>query len=109
MDDTGRAHDYFQEALSVGRKAQLTPVLLEALIDEAEIRSARGDLQFALIVVRSVSQHPSSSHATRSLAERLCSELEAKMPAVSLEPVQIHVLVDELLQTVSLKPDPYSL
>jgi predicted ATPase len=103
MDAPDRAHDFFQEALSVGRKAQLTPVLLEALIGEAEVHRARGDLRFALTVIRSVSQHPSSSHATRARAERLCSELEAKMPAVSLEPVQVHVLVDELLQSSLLR------
>ncbi|HEX2990066.1 MAG TPA: tetratricopeptide repeat protein [Anaerolineales bacterium] len=110
VEEPVRAHDYFQEALSVGRKAQLTPVLLEALIGEAEIRSARGDSRFALTVVRSVSQHPSSSHATRSRAERLCSELEAKLPAEdlpgSIQPAQIDILVDELLQATSLKEDP---
>ena len=80
MNDIPAAREQFKQALSVASRAQITPTLLEALMGEAEICLASGEVASALALARMVHQHPSSSHATRSHAGRLVSELGMRMP-----------------------------
>jgi tetratricopeptide (TPR) repeat protein len=79
MNELPAAREQFKQALSVASRAQITPALLEALMGEAEIRLALGEVDSALALARMVQQHPSSSHATRSHADRLVSESGGRM------------------------------
>jgi tetratricopeptide (TPR) repeat protein len=69
----------FREALSVAKNAGLIPVMLDSMIGEAEIRSANGEVIPAFEAAWLVSQHPSSSHATRTRARAMCAEIEMQL------------------------------
>ena len=73
------AQNCFREALSVAKDAGLVPVMLDAMIGEAEIRAASGDIKPAFEAAWMVSQHPSSSHATRTRAGVMCAKLEPQL------------------------------
>jgi tetratricopeptide (TPR) repeat protein len=85
MGDLEGAHKHFLEATEVASRAEITPVVLEALVGEAEVRIARGDTRSGFGIVSSVSQHASGSYATRSRADRLRAELEPHLAAKELE------------------------
>jgi tetratricopeptide (TPR) repeat protein len=102
MKDLPGAREQYRLALSTASRAQITPALLEALMGEAEIRLALGELDSALAVARIVQQHPSSSHATRSRAGRLVSESSMSMSretGISPDPESrdLAALVEEIL------------
>jgi len=88
MGDRERAHHHFMAALSVASRAEITPILLEALLGEAKVRVEKGDLASAFAIVRSVSQHPSGSYVTHTGAEKLCSDLQQSMTAAEIQSAQ---------------------
>ena len=60
--------------------AGLVPVMLDAMIGEAEVCSAKGEIGPAFEMVWMVSQHLSSSHAARTRAGAMCANMEMQLP-----------------------------
>lgn len=82
------AHRNFLDAISVARRAEIIPILLEALVGEAKVRVEDGDPVSALAIAWRVSQHPSGSYVTHSRAEKLCSELQQRLTAEEIQRAQ---------------------
>jgi tetratricopeptide (TPR) repeat protein len=78
--DKANARSYFLDALSMAREMQTLPVLLDALVGEAEIQALEGAFESALEIVMAVSHNVSSSLATKTHAEQLRAELIKRMP-----------------------------
>jgi predicted ATPase/transcriptional regulator with XRE-family HTH domain len=72
--DKVTSRKYFLDALSIAREMQTLPVLLDALVGEAEIQALDGAIESAIEILMAVSQNPSSSLATKTRAEQLRSE-----------------------------------
>jgi tetratricopeptide (TPR) repeat protein len=89
--DKGAAHTCFLEALRVATAAQITPVMLDSLIGEAEIRIQESSLVLALRILISVSQNPSSPHVTRHRATKLRSDVESQLPEARLKEISLQV------------------
>jgi predicted ATPase/DNA-binding XRE family transcriptional regulator/Tfp pilus assembly protein PilF len=82
------AHRHFLDAIAVARRAEITPILLEALVGEAKVRVEDGDLVAALAIAWRVSQHPSGSYVTHSRAEKLCAELRQSLTTEEIQRAQ---------------------
>jgi tetratricopeptide (TPR) repeat protein len=80
MDRPLEAQNSFSGALSVAKNAGLLPVILDALMGDAEIRSANGELMRAYETAWIVSQHSASSHVTRTRADIMCANIEKQLP-----------------------------
>lgn len=99
MGDLEAAHQHFQDALSVARRAEITPILLEALVGEAKVRVEDGDPVSALAIAWHVSQHPSGSYVTHSRAEKLCSDLKQSLAADEIQRAhEKYKTIDEVTQ-----------
>jgi predicted ATPase/transcriptional regulator with XRE-family HTH domain len=88
MGDLKNAHQNFMDALSVARRAEITPIQLEALVGEAKVRMEAGDLISAFAISWNVCQQSSGSYATHLRAEKLCEELQKKLPDDDLQSAQ---------------------
>jgi tetratricopeptide (TPR) repeat protein len=73
------AQKCFLEAMSIAKDTGLVPVMLEALIGAAQIRTANGEINPAFEATWVVSQHPSSSHVTRTRAREMCANMEMQL------------------------------
>jgi hypothetical protein len=98
------ARKYFVDAISISREMQTLPVLLDALVGEAEIQALNGALESALEIVLAVSQNASSSLATKTRAEELRADLISMMPAQRAKAIKakinhktIESFVDDIL------------
>lgn len=80
MDRPLEAQNCFREAIVVAKNAGLVPVILDAMIGEAEIRLATGEFMPAYEAAWIVSQHSASSHATRTRADIMCANIEKQLP-----------------------------
>jgi tetratricopeptide (TPR) repeat protein len=101
--DKVAARNYFLDALSIAKEMQTLPVLLDALVGEAEIQALDGAVESALEIVMAVSQNPSSALATKTRAEELRSDLLARMlpQRVKTNKAKMdHKTVDTLLQDI---------
>ena len=104
--DKVKARSYFLDALSIAREMQLLPVLLDALLGEAEIQVLDGQIESALEILMAVSQNASSSLATKTRAEQLRSGLISQLPAQRTKAIKAKItqkpfdsLVVEILST----------
>jgi tetratricopeptide (TPR) repeat protein len=79
IGNTQMARKHYLDALRVAVNAQITPVLLDSLIGEAEIQMLEGKVESALEILLAVSQSSSLPRATLDRAERLRSECESKL------------------------------
>jgi predicted ATPase/transcriptional regulator with XRE-family HTH domain len=111
--DRVAARKYFLDALSIAREMQTLPVLLDALVGEAEIQALDGDMESAIEILIAVSRNPSSSLATKTHGEELHSNLIKKLPAERVQAIQtkvgnttIDTLVQEILSTAKLHHSP---
>jgi tetratricopeptide (TPR) repeat protein len=94
------ARKYFVDALSIAREMQILPVLLDALVGEAEIHARQGAVESALEILTAVSQNPSSSLATKTRAEQLRSDLLSQMPTQRVKTLKAkinHKTIDSLV------------
>jgi predicted ATPase/predicted negative regulator of RcsB-dependent stress response len=106
VGDKAEARRHFLNALSVASEMQITPVLLEALIGEAEVQISDGAVDSALEILIAVSQNPSSSFVTKTHAEKLRSELASRLPTLRVKAIKaqavdkaIESFVSEILST----------
>lgn len=91
---------YFVDALSIAREMQTLPVLLDALVGEAEIQTRQGAVESALEILTAVSQNPSSSLATKTRAEQLRLDLLSQMPTQRVKTLKAkvnHKTIDSLI------------
>ena len=102
--DPDAARKYFVDAISIAREMQVLPVLLDALVGEAEIQARQGGVESALEILMAVSQNPSCSLATKTRAEKLRSDLLIQMPTPRVKTLKakishkpIDVLVEDIL------------
>jgi predicted ATPase/transcriptional regulator with XRE-family HTH domain len=89
--DQDVARKYFVDAISIAREMQTLPVLLDALVGEAEIQALRGEVESALEIVTAVNQNHSSSLATKTRAEQLRSNILSQMPAHRVETLKAKI------------------
>jgi hypothetical protein len=101
MGDLEAAHQHFQDALSVARRAEITPILMEALVGEARVQVEEGYLESAFAIAWSVSQHPSGSYVTHVRAEKLYLNLQQVLTRDEVESAkQKYKTIDEVTQVV---------
>jgi predicted ATPase len=87
-EDRAGARRCFLDALGVAKEAQIAPVMLDALLGVAALRTREGDLASALEIVLHVLQNPACSQDTRDRAEQLRVELVAQLPAEHSDAIQ---------------------
>jgi predicted ATPase/DNA-binding XRE family transcriptional regulator len=78
----------FLEALAVAKEAQITPVMLDALLGVAALRMEERDKGSALELVLQVLQNPACSQDTRERAKQLRVELMAQLPGEQIDAIQ---------------------
>jgi tetratricopeptide (TPR) repeat protein len=87
-EEREEARRCFLEALEVAKEAQIAPVMLDALLGIAALRSSQGDNETALELVLHVLQNTACSQDTRDRAEQLRTELAAQLPGEQISPIQ---------------------
>ena len=85
------ARKYFVEAISIASEMQTLPVLMDALMGEAEIQAQQGEVESAFEIVTAVSQNHSSSLATKTRAEQLRSVLSSRMPVQRVKAIKAKI------------------
>lgn len=78
----------WHESLRIATEIHGVPVALYALIGLASLLAKRGDLEHALEMALIISNHPASSHDTKSHAAHLRAELEAHLASQQVESAQ---------------------
>jgi tetratricopeptide (TPR) repeat protein len=101
--DNVAARNYFLDALSIAREMQTLPVLLDALVGEAEIQALNGAVESALEIVLAVSHNSSSALATKTCAEELRSDLISRMPTQRVKTIKAKIdrrSIDTLIENI---------
>ena len=91
-----QAHGCFVEAITLAREAQAIPIILDALVGEAERLAQTNEPSAALALLTHIPSHPAATQATRDRASRLLVALQAQVPDNSLASLPAHS-VDEWL------------
>jgi predicted ATPase/DNA-binding CsgD family transcriptional regulator/transcriptional regulator with XRE-family HTH domain len=81
LEDRSGARDCFLEALAVAREAQLAPIMLEAQLGIAAMRTREGAVEAALELLVHILQNPASTQEVRARAEQLRAALETQLSA----------------------------
>jgi predicted ATPase/transcriptional regulator with XRE-family HTH domain len=89
--DKVKARNYFLDALSMAQEMQTVPVLLDAIVGEAQIQALDGEIESAVEILTAVSQSPSSSLATKTRAEQLRSELVPQLPTPRVKAIKASI------------------
>ncbi len=102
--DERMARSCFLEALAVARQAQITPIVLDALLGVATLQAAEGNVEAALKVVLHVLRDPAQTQRVQNRAEQLHIRLEAGLTAEQSDVIRVlaqgktvDALVQELL------------
>jgi hypothetical protein len=69
----------FLEALAVARNAEITPIVLDALLGVAALQAEEGNVEAALELVVHVLQHPAHTQGVHNHAERLRANMETNL------------------------------
>ena len=88
LGDEAEAERVWHASLRIATEIHGIPVALYALLGLVSLLAKRGDLERALETTWIISNHPASSHDTRSRAVLLRSELEAHLTSQQVEMVQ---------------------
>ena len=80
VGDASAAHKCYSDSLRVTINAQITPVLLDSLIGEADLQVQEGKLESAWRILVVVGGSLSGSQLARDRAERLRQEIETRLP-----------------------------
>jgi predicted ATPase/DNA-binding XRE family transcriptional regulator/Tfp pilus assembly protein PilF len=108
--DRFNARNYFLDAVSMAREMQTLPVLLDALVGEAEIQAMEGATESAVEILLAISQNPSSSLATKTRAVQLRSDLISGMPAQRVKTIKTKInlkSIDSLVKDILRATDAY--
>jgi tetratricopeptide (TPR) repeat protein len=105
--DGQMARRCFLEALAVARNAEITPIVLDALLGVAVVQAQEGNLEAALEMVVHVLQDPAHTQGVHSQAERLRANLESDLTAEQIDCIRARAqdktqdaLVRELLDAL---------
>jgi predicted ATPase/transcriptional regulator with XRE-family HTH domain len=105
--DGPMARRCFLEALAVARNAEITPIVLDALLGVAVVQAQEGNLEAALEMVVHVLQHPAHTQGVHSQAERLRANLESELTTEQIDRIRARAqdktqdaLVRELLDAL---------
>src|SRR5205814_8249317 len=97
----------FLEALAVARKAQITPIVLDALLGVAALRAGAGDTESALELVLHVIQEKARTQDVHNRAEHRRVEWEAQLSAHHIDVIRaraqgktLDALVQDLLDAL---------
>jgi len=93
------AEQSFLEALLIAQKAEVVPIVLNAVLGLAHLRSQAGAPEAALALLPHILQHPASPQETKDRAAQLNVELSAQLPLQQVTAIQTHAN-DRLLQEV---------
>jgi tetratricopeptide (TPR) repeat protein len=110
VGDQEVARKYYVDALAIAREMQTLPVLLDALVGEAEIQARQGAVESALSIVTAVSQNHSSSLATKTRAEQLRSDLLSQIPTQRVKTLKTkidHKTIDSLVTDILKAANAY--
>jgi tetratricopeptide (TPR) repeat protein len=110
VGDQEVARKYYVDALAIAREMQTLPVLLDALVGEAEIQARQGAVESALAIVTAVSQNHSSSLATKTRAEQLRSDLLSQIPTQRVKTLKAkidHKTIDSLVTDILKAANAY--
>lgn len=80
LQNAASARQHFQEALRVALSAQITPVVLEALLGEAEVLLLESQLEPALEILEVVNAHVAQSQTVKEQATTLIQRVETMLP-----------------------------
>lgn len=94
--DLSEAQKHFQEAIHIAGEMQTTPVLLDALLGQAEVLAVNGSIETAYEIIHAVALNPSTSFESKSRAETLKNAMEEQ-----LAPHQVHVIQSKTGLTVT--------
>jgi predicted ATPase/transcriptional regulator with XRE-family HTH domain len=100
------AHDCFVEALAVAREAQITPVILDALLGVASLRAGEEAVEEALEMVVYICEHPASTQKARGRAQELRAALQRQLSPRQIEAIQARAR--EMMLSAVTAPPPYS-
>ena len=89
--NTQMARKHYLDALRVAIHAEITPVLLNSLIGEAEIQMLEGDVENGLEILLAASQSSSLPRAMLERMERLRAECESKLPGDRVQEIVARV------------------
>jgi len=105
--DGPMARRCFLEALTVARHAQITPLVLDALLGIAALQTEEGNLESALELVLHVLQEPAHTQGVHQRTEQLRMDLEADLTAQQLDLIRaraqdktLDALAQELLEAL---------
>ncbi|MBC8078547.1 MAG: tetratricopeptide repeat protein, partial [Chloroflexales bacterium] len=101
----------FLEALDVARHAELTPILLDALLGVAALRAGAGDAALALELVLHVLQDPACTQGVSTRAEQLHTDVTAQLPTQHRDAIRsrvhgktLHAVVQALTLAAAAAP-----
>ncbi|MFN8457126.1 MAG: tetratricopeptide repeat protein [Anaerolineae bacterium] len=107
------ARQYLSEAMRIAYHSGLTPIVLEALVNLAELRlraSAATDVPTEAVELLTVSlNHPAGEQAAKDRAARLPAELEPELPAVVTTKTRAQMLTLESIVEEALSGSSFSL
>ena len=81
----------WREALRVTMETQGTFVALEALVGIAALKAKQGNIEHALELSLIVLNHPASLQETKNRADRLRTELEARLTQAQIKGINSHI------------------
>jgi tetratricopeptide (TPR) repeat protein len=84
-EDQPDARTYFLEALSVASQAQLAPLMLGALLGCAILQAEGQQIQSALNILICIKDHPANIQFVKVRAEKLFTELQAKLSVEQMD------------------------
>jgi hypothetical protein len=105
--DGPMARRCFREALAVARHAQITPIVLDALLGMAALQAEEGHVESALELVLHILQDPAHTQGIHQRTEQLRTDLEVGLAAQQIDALRARVqgktlgaLVQDLLDAL---------
>ena len=89
MKEGEKAHLHFLKALRVALEAKITPVMLDALIGEAEVHMLDARLKTALEILTIVNTSSSKSQTAKVRTEKLIVAIEKKLSKPRAEEIKL--------------------
>lgn len=103
--DQLEAERLFLDALAIAQEAEVTPVVLDAMLGLAALRGQEGAPEAALEMLSHIFQHPAATQKTKSRAEKLQAEVATRLTLSQVEAIRAQTraksfvaVVTELLQ-----------
>ena len=85
LGEFSAARDTFREAVRQALDCHSIPLVLDAVLGLADWHARAGELEWALVLVSHVLEHPSSVHETRESAHQLAAGLKGGLSDVQIQ------------------------